>query len=338
MDLRYSSDAVLKFNGSQIYGKGEYIPGTVATFWSAKTLGDCPEIPESVEEHIFGLKECKEFLSNNILGPLRASIHFTIGGGRWIFPRSMMFYGAEGSGKKLLIRTFCKANNINLIHINYAGFEAGEQLDTIYQVASQHEPCIIMYEECDGFFRTHCNPKDIFAYKRNSDNLNNGNLRVWEIFVNIDVPRPHADDPRIRIHHTLYEKLAGNTRWSGDTENECIITFEETIGMLGKAISSKLEQNSLPPIDKKQMRHIAGFCAYCTPGNIQSYIDRVWFQHIADMSWNYLLTLSRGAPETLPQFETFEKCLYNSDMGPKITTFDPFENNVQRYGNFSRRF
>lgn len=307
-----------------------YIPGTGSgryhTFAELQYDDEVPQLDgHAATMQVFGLHAAKARLNTSIIRPLRAPQHYRHGGGILTFDDTLMIYGAESSGKRLLVKTFCAEHGINLVLVDHIGFEPAQDLPRIYEHARQCQPCVVLFDDCNGYFRPNAHPSVISALNRELVKTRQEVSKVWSVFISVENPRNAS------LHHLLRVAI-DHSSWTGEIENNQLLNEAEILDVLATAIGRNLRSGD-NPFTAHNMKQLAIFARNCTPGNIFSFIDKVWRCKADSMGLQHMATLSVDSPEMIPEWGFFEATLTRPGGGHQwMTEFDPYRVNIEPYG------
>lgn len=235
--------------------------------------------------------------------------------GRLPLSQTIYFPGSRGSGKRLLVRSFAAEHDLTLYEAQGPGFAPAQELDGLYRDAVQHSPCIILFNDCEGFFAhgsPHCG--QLWGWL---DKIRRARLPVWTIFcANV---QPSILDLSI-------QRMLDNITWAGvltelDRERVWLAAFQSYVA--GRTASS----NSITPTCLKTLLRAS---EHCVARDIFNFVKTVFLKKVAKIGRNIEL-LPSDTP-ILPEDADFRECCFQDAMGRlRITHLDPREINVTPY-------
>lgn len=290
---------------------------------------------EPLTMRVAGMEDAKERLYKSIVLPVRAPHHYTHGGGKLTFDRTMIIYGAKSSGKRFLVRTFCAMHRFNLIEVSHIGFEPVNDLPKIYEKAAASEPCVVLFDDCNGFFRPNTPDARVIAQLNTQlTSMVERYKQVWSIFISVEKPDTN------NLHHVLRTAIDQSV-WAGSRQINDMLNEQERLDVIVEALSHYLYEEN--PFTPQQLRQLVIASRNCTAGNIFSYVERVWRVKADSLDAQRFITLEHNSRELIPEWDVFVNQMTRPGGGRSwITDYDPYVYNIQPYGTappqFSRDF
>jgi len=307
------------------------------------SLGITIKLPENLNtdksiidyDHVFGLEDIKKTLRGNIAVPLNAEQHFNIEinqkgslkKGKLLIERFMAFYGACGSGKKTVIRSFCREQQISLIEVPFWSFNPFTDTDGIYQEAikaTETSPCIILFDQCQGHYQPNSDRRVVSNMRVMLDRIVESKKAIWVIFVsNVKIDNNSLDK-------AVYS-LLNDCVWSGKLKEGTIVMAIQS------CIKRFLHSEQTFPLTARDINSIKNNCKHVIVGDIFNYIARVFsLRAKRNEKDGFLSSLSYNDHKMIPTLTDFEKCYVNIFGQNRITKYDPFEHNMQPYDDAVR--
>lgn len=262
-------------------------------------------------------------MESHILYPLKAPQHYRHKDGKHELQRFLYFYGARGSGKQMYVKSFCASNGLNLIVLDFASFEPLKHLESVYNTARDYQPCVILYDECEGYFQPNTERSlvgKLFAELRGVQDSYN---LIWTVFISIHMPE-------MKLCHTILDML--------NQHSHCgFLTERDRIKVLMQAISAHLYNDADFPLSTPNLVFLANVSEHCTPKQIRAFIDKVFDAKLSALHLQHLSTIERTETTLIPTIEDFRAQIISIDSKSpgRITLFDPYEMNVKAYGGHS---
>jgi len=250
----------------------------------------------------------------------------------------LMVYGASGSGKYFLIATFCAELNFNLIRVPFSGTRPQAHLPLIYEYARENQPCIVVFDDCNGMFRPEQKNnvevlmKEIMMNRSmvpdiditSSQAMPTG-TRIWSIFSSIENPNHQRYDP-------IMQNAIRMSAWSGIPKHDDCLTEKERFDAFVYALAQNIREDEEPPYTPQNLMDLARIAKYSTVGDIYSFVSDVFENFSNTMDLSQLQALPYNHPALLPPFDFFVRQIYSPGEGKKwLSTSDPHEKNVKYY-------
>jgi SpoVK/Ycf46/Vps4 family AAA+-type ATPase len=275
-------------------------------------------------KYIFGLEKQKKLMDAHILYPLKASNHYVHAHGKHQLQRFLYLYGPRGSGKELYATSFGGKYGVNVVVLDFARFDPLEHLSLVYSTALENQPCIVLYDECEGYFQTNSDRRMVGKLFAELKGVHDSHHLVWTIFLSTVKPIPSQRNPG--LCHTILEML-DHYSYCGE------LTERDRIKVLSQAIASKLYSVDAFPLNDVSLRQLANAAIHCTPKQIHSFVERVFNAKITRLNVSSLAATDPKEINLVPNIQDFKDQLYDVDgkTPPRITLTDPYEINIVPY-------
>jgi len=289
-------------------------------------------------EDIQGLGRIKKTLTDNIQVPLEFGYLYDMvsGGsstGRISVKKVLSVYGAEGSGKNLLVRAFCSANGIGLLEVPFWQFDPVNHPKKIHDTAVAFSkgitPVIIYLEDCEGHYTwktpsgaKSINPDVIPPMRGMLKKIKESPHPIWVIFSSV-VPINRD------VFHPAIDGFIDSMIWSGLLERGEVYT------VLRNSILKRTGQGQELPLSSTSLEHIASMSKFNVPREIDSYVSNVYRKKALKLARENRLT--RKEKEDLELVKDVDDNDFRAAMKKiggetTITRYHPFIKNASPYG------
>lgn len=159
---------------------------------------------------IGGLQQAKEELIRSVMLPLKHPRVFFGGPNALRPPMGVLLHGPPGTGKTSLVRALASESNVTMLALTSAALESkwwGESpkiLQAVFDLArTDLQPCIVFFDEIDGFGRTRSEQDQSCVYTFKCELLRNiDSVKDAPVVVIACTNCPHALDPALRRRFT----------------------------------------------------------------------------------------------------------------------------------------
>ena len=318
-----------------------YITNTSCAFlYTNEALQHNRSVPNSMTD-IIGMQAVKNALVNLVLSPQKAPQHFIIGAGNLPKRTNLMIYGADQSGKNTLVKAFCGEYEMNMIFVSYAGLDVVNDMPLIYATAQQHQPCIVLWDDCVSSFKQRRDPKIIGTFRTAMQIILDRNFAVWNVFTTVEKPFFDPANPE-SLHYAFYGSLSVKI-WAGAPDDGRMVSH--TSDMLTEADRRTVFIESIrryytpiegqpDPYTVDELTKLVDAAVWCTAGNIINFVDSVFLRHSDRIGLSALVNLDTNDPSMIPTFQTFEAAIAENlalDVGGRVTPFNPHQVNIEPY-------
>ena len=275
-------------------------------------------------KYMCGLVNQKKLMDGHILVPLKAANHYAHKGGKNTLQRMLYFYGPRGSGKHLYVRSFCGKYNVNLITLDFARFDPLRDLELVYATALEYQPCIVLYDQCEGYFRHNSERRIVGKLLGELQSVRDSHSLIWSIFISEVPPMPE-------MCHTIVEML-NQYAFCG------MLTDRDRLKVLTQAIAAKLHRDIDFPLNETSLLYLANAAEHCTPQQIHNYIGRVFHTKLIALQLSNLATLDPTDESLVPSVDDFksEHIDIGNGKAARITRPDPCPMNIAPYPEVSQ--
>jgi len=289
-----------------------------------------PHLPQEMDQ-LYGLDDMKASLLSAIRTPLakptlysfaksafRASDADECSGGKMPLAHGLFYFGARGSGKQTLVRTFCAETGLTLLEAYAPGFNPQTELDGLFNSALQAFPSVILFNECEGYFRTgspHCG--QLWGWL---EKLHAAQVPVWVVFC--AQVKPDILDPSI-------QRLVKSAVWSG------VLCKADLERVWTKAILQHMPQHQpIIPLQVGELAMLVRDSTDCVARNIFDFVSDVFLAKIAALGFEVDLHASDSIV-FIPTARDFKLALIVHPMtgAQRITRGLPDEENILHYTN-----
>lgn len=240
---------------------------------------------------VLGLDSAKKLLLNIIGKPWLCSGVF-----RGLYEPSKMacIYGASGSGKRTLVRSFCREMGLNLIKVR-STMQFNGMMTSLLNYAYNH-PCVIYFDHCDHWFRDGNDGNFGREFFHHYKTLQLHNSDVWVIFGTVMPPEAFFPDHR--------QNLITNSCYAhplNKKEREKFIhrVLNRQYSMMG---GSKLQMEAYCTL----ILELSEASRFCTTHNILNYCRSVF----CDKLQSTPISILRGS-----------EALISTDLHPDLNDF-----------------
>jgi SpoVK/Ycf46/Vps4 family AAA+-type ATPase len=304
---------------------------TSYTFFTQSDLeldaGVCTDLDD-----VYGLVDAKRMLKDCVATPVRNPQHYqleykTQGSiGKRDVERVLVLYGARGSGKLTLEKSFCLKNTISLVVLTHVGFRPEEDIERAYEFAVENQPCMVVFDELEAAFSpSGFGERNAVLLRTWIDRVAKKKLPIWTLFNCNVVPGPET------FSYTLHS-IFNHTRWSGD------LTIADREKLFIRFINKYMYGNQAAPLSEELIRRYARISSYCVAQDIAKFVSQVFLYRLNQNS-DSLSSLSPDSEKLVPSIDDFDRFVVRP--GPvgrdRITDFDPEVRNIAPYTNNSSR-
>jgi hypothetical protein len=234
---------------------------------------------------------------------------------------TLFCFGARGSGKQTLVRTFAAQTGITLIEAYAPGFDPQTEMDGMFTTAMASFPSIILFNECEGFFSRgspHCGVLWGWLEK-----IRESRVPVWVVFCS-QVKPEILDLSILRLIKTIV--------WAG------VLNKADLERVWVKSIELYLPQSHPNiPLQVSELALLVRASENCIARNIIDFVVDVFQAKIAALGAAVELE-ETGSEAFVPTAVDFQRALIvNTVSGDqRITRGIPMEENVQCYTNIQQ--
>jgi hypothetical protein len=275
-------------------------------------------------DDVIGLDNAKQLLINKILKPYICPDHYQ---GVTEMKNISCIYGQEGSGKRTLVKSFCRMIGIKLIIINGKIIEQS-MMERLMGYAQLNQPCLIYFDCCEHFFRNGVN-----------DNVGKGFMYLYElnkiednqIWVVIGTTALY----RSEFFHNLSEYIENNSaRVTPLTKPQRKVIFRRFLGSHYKELGHR---NFNDEEYEELIDELAGYSEDHTPKQIQNYIKKVFSKKLDDTNISDLIKCNKSSSDILPDKTSFENMIFVPSNGRgRLSLEDPKHENL-KYVAYDRK-
>lgn len=266
---------------------------------------------ESDYNRMVGMLPMKDILENYVLPPMQHPAQFELNGniGGFPVPRCFFFQGRHGTGIRSLVRSFCGKVGANLIVASHPGFDARTDLRSMYELAAQNQPCIVLLIDADVQFGPNSPNVTLMANILEKQRLDG--LGVYTIF--------RSENRSAQLAPQIQQFLVHSV-WS-DVPNTL-----ERIQLWALALSRYMAQ--LPT--RKELRDLAACSEFCIAQNIFAHVRVSVSKKRAAQNKEFALL----SPERIAfQLNDLELPIIPG-IGKRLTVFDPRLVNVAPFTHY----
>lgn len=215
-------------------------------------------------ESVYGLhpmKECLKIVADAVRYPAKYNMRHSESSKLGNFPLSRLyvFTGAEGSGRRTYLRTFCAAEGINLIHVRGARGLRGDHLSEATRVAKQVAPAIIMFENCSAAIEKDGQPALHTDLHYEFAQICAQNYAVFFVFL-VNYPLVHS-----QMHYDLLKTTHKTLHWVG------VLNNADRMRCIKSELHKFLNTEDLP-YNLATLTQISDAARDCTPSDIHDTI------------------------------------------------------------------
>ncbi len=272
---------------------------------------DLDSSSESDYGRMVGMLPLKDILENFVLPPMQHPSQFELNGKRGGFPvpQCFFFQGRHGTGIRSLVRTFCSKVGANLIVASHPGFDARTDLRSMYELAAQNQPCIVLLIDADVQFGANSPNVTLLANILERQRLDG--LGVYTIFRSENRSNQLAPQIQQSLVHSV---------WAGVPDTL------ERIQLWALALNRYMTQ--LPT--RKELRDLAACSEFCIAQNIFAHVRASVSKKRAAQNKEFSLL----SPERIAfQLNDLELPIIPG-IGKRLTVFDPRLVNVAPFTHY----
>jgi ABC-type cobalamin/Fe3+-siderophores transport system ATPase subunit len=257
---------------------------------------------------ILGLKACKTLLVNVILKPFLFKEHYY---GITDINKFGCMYGLNGSGKKTLIKSFCRRAGIKLIIID-GSISEELMMRNILSYSTKYQPCVIYFDQCDHFFRDGAGGNFGKEFCHFYNKLYVKDYQVWTIFGSTSLPSQFF--PAIR-------DLVRSNHAHAQSPN----SISRTI-LFNRFLLSRYKKIKHKNFNDEELKNLISILVRssesCPPLEIQKFISEVFIYKLDTMSILELRKCNKSSSKILPDIKDFRSRLITIDGNSKICSKD----------------
>lgn len=276
-----------------------------------------------------GLKECVELpLSNSSFFDLAPAFFGRTGApGRIPVERVLFIYGPYGMGRSRLVYNLCKVKGLTLFDVQPIRFDPQEHIQTIYEKAVQEAPSIVMFDDCDYYFRDHPGNVGMLNYYMNK--MAENKLPVWTVFLSHVRGDVMHQDIRPASECQFFAEPLNPSERSRFFDRALAerLDSEEKLDALNGDYSTVLSV-----FDDEVLDRCRSACHNYTPLQIDNWINRVFKKSLLKKS-PLLRNYESSDPIFRPSSEDFANALVavSGSTDVRLTDTDPSLTNVNPY-------
>lgn len=220
-------------------------------------------------KHVLGLEGAKKLLLNVLAKP-RVCTQFYRGLSE---PSKVCcIYGPPGSGKRTLVKSFCRELSLDLIHVRNNIILEG-MMTNLVTYANINSPCVIYFDHCDDWFREgdkwyNIGKEFFYEYYKRSTVKGDSPLgnEVWVVFGTMMFPSLFFRDQK--------DELMSNSCYAYPPNEIARRLYVKRV--LDRQYSLLGGNHLTDEVFATLITEIAGCSKYCTFRNILEYVSRVF--------------------------------------------------------------
>jgi len=259
---------------------------------------------------IYGLDELKHLLTTRIGIPASQPEKFSFNGTHKApIQHNFFFFGRHGTGKRTLVRSFCKTVGLTLCEAFGPGFNPAQELATLYEQACNQAPAIVLFNDCDAQFMK--NSPNVATLWRILKDVRARGLPVWTIF--------RSQFKQDILDPLLQDQLA-YSMWSA------VPTPIDRERLWCTAFLRYSRREHLPSVH--ELRMLCEVSEHCVARNIFNFVEHCVAEKLAHLGYS-LASYSTDDPHLELRLDDLK--FISIDGVRHITRSNPQEENVTMY-------